>query len=592
MATYSATGRARDPLSVEATSVKSGTTSGTTKRVIRRSMWENRSSLSSMQFNENTLGPTFIKEGTGNEFGVEFSTDISTRIQGARVYKAPLAAGTTYVTLWSMAGVKLAETTGTWVSDSGGWRTYEFTTPYTIAAGTKYIMSYYAAGGYHAQNEWAYNGMEYIEYPFRVKAYDEGSGTKSGASRVGGGVESAHIFPEIVLPHNYYIDPIAEWDYDLPAAGPGYFDQFPNGQSSFGFPMGVFYPDPPFLEDYMSIGVNTMCGVPITGAGYRDAIIASGADVWGAADGETTVPEMVQSDPALAEHVKGYFLWDEPDMVHNYGTPDQLWDSLAAIRRVDSTRPIILNLGKWSSRSISYQWAPVGASVQTMNDNWMAYGQIPDVMSLDDYCITDSRMGIWAYPKMVGKLQQMSNGRLPIWAYVESCPVEGSDPTPLQVARCVWACIIAGAKGIVFFDHRFANATQTQDFASMLHTPDMRAGVQALCTEVHGLAAVINAAEANLITSATSSNVSAGPMGGTYGVPLHYATRTVGSYRYAFVQAIRPGPTTGTLTIPSAAGKTITVMGEARSLTANGSGVFSDAFDADDYDYHIYRWAI
>src|SRR6185312_3278977 len=591
MATYNANGTARDPLAVAATASKAGTTSGTTNHVIRRSAWQNLSSLSSMQFNDNTLGPVFKNEGTGNEFGVEFSTEIAVRITGARVYKAPLAAGATYVTLWSIAGVKLGEIAGTWVSDAGGWRTLEFATPVAIAANTKYIISYYAAGGFWAQNDWVYNGMDFIEYPFHIGRYEEGAEGKSGASRVGGGVESGHIFPEIILPHNYYIDPIAEWDYSLPAAGPGYMNQFPNGQSSFQFPVGVFYPDPPFIEDYMSIGVNTMCGVPITGPGYREAILAAGCDVWGAADGETTVPEMVQSDAELAAHVKGYFLWDEPDMVHNYGSPDQLWTSLQEIRRVDSSRPIILNLGKWSSRSISYQWAPVGATVNQMNENWMAYGEIADIMSLDDYCITDTRMGIWAYPKMVGKLQQMSNGRLPIWSYIETCPVEGSDPTPVQVERCAWACLIAGAQGIIFFDHRFASAQYTQDFASLLHTPAMRAGVQALCAQIQSVAPALNAAHQDLVTSVDSSNTTAGPMGGTFGVPIHWTGRSVGSTRYVFVQAIRPGSTTATFTVPQAAGKSLTVLGEARTITANSSGVFVDTF-SDDYEYHLYRWTV
>lgn len=584
-----ATAKATDPLGASDTQISSLPMGGTSLRTVRRSMWEDRISMSSMQYVESTFGPDYTS-AEPNELGVEFSVAEPMTIVGANIYKSPEAAGTIPLTLWSQSGEIMARATVTWAVDEGGWREVLFTSPVSVSAGARYVMSYHAANGKWCQNIWVYNGMDYFEWPFFVERYLETATGKTGASRVGGTIGSANVYPTIVLPHNYFVDPIAEWVETTPAAGPGYYDQFPNGGSSFGVPMGVFYPDPPWLEDYMSIGVNTACGVPINVPGYRAAIAASGMDVYASSDDGVATQESVLSDPGMAASVKGYFLWDEPDMVHNGGTPDQLWARLANIRSVDSTRPIVLNLGKWPSESISFQWWPVGATVNTVTANWYEYGKIPDIISCDSYSITRPRYGIWAYTKQIQKMRQLSHGRLPIWGLVESCPVEESNPSPEQVDRASWACFIAGATGIIFFDHRFASLTQTQDFASMLHTPNMRAGVQALCAQVQALAGPINAAPLALVTKVESSNKTAGPLGGTYGVPIQQTSRADGAYRYVFAQANRPGATTGTFTVPSAAGKTITVLNEGRTLTANASGVFTDSFADGDYTYHLYRW--
>lgn len=584
-------GKAKDVLNVETTDSKVFNVDGDSRRTVTRSMWEDRVNLSSMQFVESTYGPDYTS-AEPNEFGVEFMVQMQVNIIGARIYKNPEAAGTIPVTLWSPAGAQLAQATMNWTADAGGWRTVTFPSPVAVSPDNRYVMSYYAANGKWCQNVWVYNDMNYYEWPFFVERYLETSTGKSGASRVGGLITSEHTYPTNVLPHNYYVDPIAQWVEDTPGPGPDYFDQFPNGGSSFALPMAVFYPDPPFLEDYASIGVNTAVGVPINVPGYRDAIIASGMDVYTSSDDGIATQETVLADSALSAQIKGYFLWDEPDMVHNGGTPEQLWDRLQNIRTVDSTRPIVLNLGQWPAQSISYQWWPVGAKVDEVTPMWRGYGEIPDVISCDWYNINKPRLGIWTMPKQIQKMRQLSDGRLPVWAYIETCPIEHSDPSPEQVKRAVWAAFIAGATAIVFFDHRFDEIWhgRGQDFASSLHDPAMRAGVQQICAQAQSLAGAIKADPLDLVTSVTSSNTTAGPYGGTYGVPIHQTSRNYGPYNFVFAQSIRPGATTGTFTVPSAAGKTITVLDESRTLTADGSGVFTDTF-SDDYEYHLYRFA-
>jgi len=102
------------------------------------------------------------------------------------------------------------------------------------------------------------------------------------------------------------------------------------------------------------------------------------------------------------------------------------------------------------------------------------------------------------------------------------------------------------------------------------------------------LADALHAPDLGLVTAWTTSNMTEGPIGGTFGVPIHYTTRSDGTYEYCFAQAIRPGATTATLTIPSWAGLTVTVLNEARTETVSGGGVITDTFTAD-YQYHLYR---
>ncbi|GGJ55635.1 DUF4082 domain-containing protein [Glutamicibacter ardleyensis] len=589
-ATVIATGTAKDVLNVTDTDVKTFNLDGDARRTVRRSMWEDRINLSSMQYVDSTYGPDFTS-AEPNEFGVEFMVQAPVTIIGSRIYKHPEAAGTIPVTLWSPAGAALATATMNWSADAGGWREILFPSPVAVSPDTRYVMSYFAANGKWCQNVWVYNDMNYYEWPFFVERYLETSTGKSGASRVGGLITSEHVYPTGVLPHNYYVDPIAQWVESEAGPGPNYFDQFPNGGSSFEIPMAVFYPDPPWLEDYASIGVNTACGVPINVPGYRESILASGMDIFASSDDGVATQETVLADPAISARVKGYFLWDEPDMVHNGGTPDQLWTRLSNIRHVDSSRPIVLNLGQWPAQSISYQWWPVGAKVDDVTPMWYGYGEIPDVISCDWYNITKPRLGIWTMPKQVQKMRQLSHGRIPVWAYVETCPIETSNPSPEQMKRAVWAAFIAGATGIVFFDHRFDELWhgRGQDFASSLHDPPMRAAVQEICAQAQSLAGAIKASPLQLVINVASTNTTAGPMGGTYGVPIQQTSRRYGPYTFVFTQSIRPGTTTGTFTVPDAAGKTITVLGESRTLTANGSGTFSDTFSSD-YEYHLYRY--
>jgi hypothetical protein len=109
-----------------------------------------------------------------------------------------------------------------------------------------------------------------------------------------------------------------------------------------------------------------------------------------------------------------------------------------------------------------------------------------------------------------------------------------------------------------------------------------------MIVRINALVDALNSPNTNIVTAVTSSNVTSGPLGGTYGVPMHYCTKDDGTHQYLFAMGIRPGSTTATFTIPSWAGQTITVLDESRTVTVDGAGVLTDSFPAD-YTVHLYQ---
>ncbi|HEX9087191.1 MAG TPA: DUF4082 domain-containing protein [Arthrobacter sp.] len=577
------TASATDNLNATANASITVTNSGTVARTIHRSLLGQRLNWGSVLSADQ--GPQFASDIAAFELAACFTLQWPVRLTKVRIYKAPDLAGTIPITVWAPDGSVMTSTTVTWTADTGGWR--EITLPAAVAldAGPEYRVSYNAVNFQFAYSPWIFNGQDFIEPPFNVPMFKENSLGKFDAMAFAPG----HVAPTQRTASNYYIDPIVEWDSDLPGNGPGYGNQFVNYTPAQAFPVGVFYCDPEWIADYLAMGINTLMGIPTDVPGYREAIVGTTADVWAVAG---SVPSLM-ADAAYADRVQGYFLWDEPDMTHNYASPQSLRDLVATTRRMDSTRPIMLNVGKPSAINQGWQAAPVGAGPDVLNANFIQYAALCDFFSCDFYNMTDdaheNRYGIWTYPVITARMKSISVGRVPVFGYVETTSPTPGQPTPDQVYKATWAHLIAGADGIIYFDHRFGSALVTQDFAAMLHDAPLKTKVTALITDIQALAVPLKDADRGLVTACTSSNTTSGPKGGMFGVPIHYTSRRGGTKTYLFTQAIRPGATTGTFTVPSAAGKTITVRGENRTLTADGSGVFSDSYAAD-YTVHLYEW--
>ncbi|HEV7804347.1 MAG TPA: DUF4082 domain-containing protein [Solirubrobacteraceae bacterium] len=89
--------------------------------------------------------------GDGNpiEAGAKFRTDFAGSITGVRFYKSTANVGTHTGSLWSAAGARIAQATFT-NETSSGWQSVTFAAPVAVAAGTTYIVSYFAPNGHYA----------------------------------------------------------------------------------------------------------------------------------------------------------------------------------------------------------------------------------------------------------------------------------------------------------------------------------------------------------------------------------------------------------------------------------------------------------
>lgn len=534
-------------------------------------------------------GPSWV-EDVPVTLGTSFWLSETTQVTGLRIMKHPSANGSINIRLYDDTEALLGTASATWTAGPGGWRDIMFTTPITCSPGREYVAAFYGPSGFIAFTPWVYNGQDHIVPPFTMKQLSgTGGGSRFAAS--GSGYPSQHTAS------SYYIDVLGQIPSSLPFESAGYMDQWVNYDTTEVFPIGVFYPDPEWLDDYTAMGINTGVGVPIDQAGYRDAILTSGMDVWATTNGADNA-RLVAGDPDLGTRVMGYFLCDEPDINPTYVGAQDARTKAADIRRVDSTRPLMVNFGIPIGFGTGFWYLQPGKDPNVAyTENWANVMDIipsADVISIDWYNLnpldTAGFYGVWTYANNTTRLQQFGKGQKAVWGYIETASGYPAYPTPDLVEQALWAHIIAGAKGIVLFDHRFANGAVTQDFAALLHDPPLKARLTTLCATVQNLAPIILADDADLVTAASSSNTTAGPYGGTYGVPIHMATRSVAGDNWVFAQSIRPGTTVGSFTAPSAAGKTITVYGESRTITANGSGVFIDTF-ASDYDVHIYNWS-
>ena len=585
------TGSATDTVGASGTattvaSVGSGTSTVHSQKV---SMFGNRIWWGSPL--ERVNGPTLASEGQPIELGLHFRVKRPTRITGCRVYKHPSAAGTVPVTLWSTTGAALASTTLTWTADGGGWRQATFGTPYDLPADTDVRISYYTPNGYYGASPWYFNAQEMYEPPFWVR--DPSLGICSYFNR------GSHAYPDTGINNatNYWIDVQGEFVLDLPAPSPtpSFMGQWTNYTPNAAFPVGVYYADPPYLADYYDMGVNTIFAVPISEPGYREAILSRpNMDVW--ASGGADAAALVCSDPELADHVVGYVLGDEPDMAGGlYQNPQAIRDTLRGIRLLDSTRPSYLNFGTAVAVTAGWAFLVPGKTLTEHMTEVLAQMDVPDLVSVDYYNsspkLAGASGGIWDYFAQVRRVRQFTAGLKPVWAIVESTLSEVDHPTPEEVEKTTWASLIAGAKGIVYFDHRFAFGEVTQDFAAMLHNTAMKAKVTALAAQMQALAGPLLADEANLVTASTSSNTTAGPLGGTYGVPIEYTTRQSGGKNYLFTMAARPGTTTATFTVPSAANKTLTRkgLGETGTVAVGADGIITQSYGSD-YEIHLYEW--
>jgi hypothetical protein len=83
------------------------------------------------------------------ELGVKFQSDLTGYVSGIRFYKGSTNTGIHTGHLWSGSGALLGSVTFS-NETASGWQQANFTTPIAIAAGSTYVVSYYAPAGHYS----------------------------------------------------------------------------------------------------------------------------------------------------------------------------------------------------------------------------------------------------------------------------------------------------------------------------------------------------------------------------------------------------------------------------------------------------------
>jgi hypothetical protein len=374
--------------------------------------------------------------------------------------------------------------------------------------------------------------------------------------------------------------------------GPSYYGQFTNplpDDPGF-FPVAVwgsYNLTPTNVQRYKDMGINVFNWVAnpsdqaqltnIRNAGLYAIHVSQEQSQW------TKGPESV-----------GYVLNDEEDM--SCGPPacdgySELRTILAGLPRDGRAR--YNNWGKgvifWESDANAQRWL-----------NGDANGPFVDFSSVDIYWFTDddtcvaSQGGVLFdlnrsltttecrrasnYGKVIEKMRRLDGldgKRQPIWNVVEvGTPMSnGKTIQPAQIRAAAWQSIIAGARGIEWFQHSFSGPCTTH---YSLLDPCYAAQTQVVTdvgAQIKQLAPVLNAPN---VTS-----------GWTAGASVKAMVKWSGGHFYVFAGSAENAASVAAFALPCVGDATATVIGEGRSVRVAG-GVFSDVF-ADGNAVHIYR---
>jgi hypothetical protein len=209
-----------------------------------------------------------------------------------------------------------------------------------------------------------------------------------------------------------------------------------------------------------------------------------------------------------------------------------------------------------------------------------------DVVSADYYAFTHpdaepgERRGA-TYGRTVDRvraLDGLDRRRQPVWAFVEVGHPFTEDTAPTitaaQVRSAVWHSIIAGARGIVYFNHSFGGPCPTSSVLRSRCDPEMTPAITRLDAQITELAPVLNAPYADgyvRVRGPAEAMAKRGPDGAWY----------------VFAASTTTGDRGADVTFTIADGSSVEVLSEDRRLDVSGD-TFVDSF-ADGDAVHVYR---
>jgi hypothetical protein len=368
--------------------------------------------------------------------------------------------------------------------------------------------------------------------------------------------------------------------------GPDYYARFshplPNVESYF--PIGVWLESVTSQADVdkdRDVGLNLY--VTVTANSRLPLISANGLRVIAQQSEWRT-----RGQEAGADAIAGWELYDEIDMVLG---PEAGYPALEAILALlpDDGRLHYNNYGK----GVAF-WETNAEAARFVND-------FQDIVSADTYWFTDPNIcsrteggallagGDRAlapaecrraanYGATVARVRDLVSppGSKPVWAFVEvGHPfTESHAPSiqPAEVRAAVWQSLIAGARGIIYFNHSFGGPYQSQHVLRDPNYAPIRAAVRATNRQIADLAFVLNA-------PTVISGWSQGP--GTTGM-----VKWANGHFYV-LGGSAGSAVSGRFSLPCVGDASATVLNEGRSIPVTG-GSFNDSF-ADANAIHIYR---
>jgi hypothetical protein len=408
---------------------------------------------------------------------------------------------------------------------------------------------------------------------------------------VGVGFRAAIALPLIALAC------VADHGDPDPGPGSGVTLREPDGTYPAGLPNDpAFFPLGVWLEPVSSpadvaldrsVGLNLYVGVAHNEQADLDAIDDSDMRVL------LQVDEWSGDGRVDNRAVDGWVVYDEADLTYRPG-----WGEWSGVGGWNTCRPVQDRGGRCGYTVMQHfadrvppgalRYANYGLGVLDFESDEEAEVFInhgfQDVVSADYYAFTHpdtapgDRRGA-TYGRTVDRIRALDGldgTRQPVWAFVElGHPFTESSArtiTAAQVRSAVWHSIIAGARGIVYFNHSFGGPCPTSSVLRTRCDPEMTPAVTRLDAQIAELAPVLNAPYADgyvTLSGPAEAMAKRGPDGAWY------------------VFAAASGDHSASVTFTIAAGSSVEVVSEGRRLAVDG-GRFVDTF-ADGNAVHIYR---
>ena len=355
----------------------------------------------------------------------------------------------------------------------------------------------------------------------------------------------------------------------------------PWADSNF-FPIAVWLQDPANAERYRKAGINTYVGLWQGPTGKQLAALKK-AGLWVICE-QNEVGLRHRADPTII----GWMGGDEPDSAQSRGAslgfgspipPGRIVEDYQRMKAMDSSRPILLNLGQavaWDN------WYGRGKRNHHPED-YPEYLKGCDIASFDIYPVNHNSRevhgNLWFVANGVERLEQWGQGRKPVWNCIECTAITNPKyrPAPQQVRAEVWMSLIHGSRGLIYFVHQFKPVFRE---AALLDDPEMLAAVTQINRQIAQLAPVLNRPTLHNAVTVQSKNPA---------VPVAAMVKQSGRATYLFAVGMRDGATEATFTFTQApGGNKVEVLGENRAFTAMNNS-FSDHFGP--WAVHLYKFS-